>query len=1248
MANEAFTQILGVPEGANAAALLGLTPAAAQDPVRIEAALRERLLWAYQHPEGRGEGGNRVREALRRAADELKQRTLQEHLSAELAASELKGPHAAMPQRRRPAPVFNLTPLDRMVMAVLVASGGWNAQSRARLVGLASTWGVTVQGLMRVVQGLSEYARAGGTRLGLTEITAGQAMTAYVPYSPPGPPVGPALLDRLTENLSAELKRDDPWPTIKLAAVFGTLTLAAGIIGVRIAFKSNDVDPAASEQVEIANAAANRDASSTVPMAPPPQPAAESRPKLAAFPQFPTFLGNSLPPEALAASSQFATLPAHLDDLIRKLAVEDIPSEAVYRNWEVSIQAIATGWTLADLSTRQQINSKLFEALRSAGDRPTVSDRLLNALTPPKTVHEPLSIWRGAWQVGTLMRISEAAAQSALPPVVTERARAMLQECVGEQTLEERTFESAAGLWLGQIIPQLVAAIEIDEHRYDYWELWLAAQRALGLGDRHDSAIADALEAVLATPTDLSRPGPTVNVVARLLTLALESRSEFAKQRLIALFDADHISSRDLWVLTSLIATSDAARWFPDRLVLPDDADQRHRWRVRDELAMVWPETQRTGDRSAIAQGRPLLIDQKVATRWNTIFTSLTAQAPAPGAPALAMRELLLTSRMVEAGEALESQDSLTADRILDDVDAALQNAASAVAAPSGRSPVPRQRIGTAVGMDGEWARGYQDVGRNPEQRIQHLQGLRGAGSDLGPLDADVFVREVYRGSPQEVRTAAQEIISKFNAGPVVAMAMLDQFGDAPANETISRVIAEFTSQPLPTVRGAGAGAWTVEARLALLNHALSLQAAAKDEIDSNVELLIQSYQARLTALKRDPRSGYAADRLEEIARILAQAWLDRAEVAVVSSPVPANWQGLQRFRSTRLRLAEGPLQKFVAHQLTLLDALTYMTVAEQPGKRAVAVAMLRESSAARDKVTNVLEQAVQTERAVARMWKLRLSEEALPNLAPDAHAEAAAGAPNPVAPSAPPTAPAAGAAGRPTDAATLAARLEALQPTNPSAYFELAEEVADSAGDPGSRAMARHLFGLAGVLDPDHLGRSACLALADLETDVKARRRLRALASLLGSDGMMTSEAAMTSLVSEANLTAAVALGEAFGQYRRGQGPKAAEALRKAGASELLQQIDHLLPGGAAKFIDDIKHHRGQSRPALSGEHLARMLRLEIAMLSGGARSWSSDWLLTGGKPLIEVDPTRLQEALGVDGSKPIYRGGRWVSASQ
>lgn len=222
--------------------------------------------------------------------------------------------------------------------------------------------------------------------------------------------------------------------------------------------------------------------------------------------------------------------------------------------------------------------------------------------------------------------------------------------------------------------------------------------------------------------------------------------------------------------------------------------------------------------------------------------------------------------------------------------------------------------------------------------------------------------------------------------------------------------------------------------------------------------------------------------------------------------------------------------------------------------------------------------------------------------------------------------------------------RLARLDPANPMAYLELAEELADSAVTERQRALARELFALAGVLDRARLGRSACLALADLSEDQLQRRRLLALAWLLDERG--GGAAPVPGGPREFGRDAAVAVAEAMSHYRMGEGTQALTALDKTpGARDALEACGHAFRGGAARFLADCEVYRGgRQRPSLSRADLVTMLRLETAILSGADRSWSAELLLGRGEPLVEVDPDRLAEILGADPTRPFHRDGRWV----
>ena len=219
--------------------------------------------------------------------------------------------------------------------------------------------------------------------------------------------------------------------------------------------------------------------------------------------------------------------------------------------------------------------------------------------------------------------------------------------------------------------------------------------------------------------------------------------------------------------------------------------------------------------------------------------------------------------------------------------------------------------------------------------------------------------------------------------------------------------------------------------------------------------------------------------------------------------------------------------------------------------------------------------------------------------------------------------------------------RLEALRPTDPLAYFLLAEEVADDGEDV---ELARHLFALAAALAPESYGRSACIALADLSDDDQQQRRLLAMASLLAASSDSGGDAAaMSTRWLDPEPTTALVVGEALSFYRRGAHSRAQSRLTRGDGLWLLDAVDGALPSATSRsiFADS---GRARSAPRLSLPQVAQMLEVEAALLSGRDRAWSTDLTLTRGHPLIEVDPTRMDEAMGIDARRARYRNGQWV----
>lgn len=98
-----------------------------------------------------------------------------------------------------------------------------------------------------------------------------------------------------------------------------------------------------------------------------------------------------------------------------------------------------------------------------------------------------------------------------------------------------------------------------------------------------------------------------------------------------------------------------------------------------------------------------------------------------------------------------------------------------------------------------------------------------------------------------------------------------------------------------------------------------------------------------------------------------------QAEFAAPIAPVPADLPNLQRRHNTRLSLADGPIQTFIANQLAILDVMIYTAVAEDASSRDRAVEIMREHAASRAQVQDARQQSLNVELATLDLWRLRL-----------------------------------------------------------------------------------------------------------------------------------------------------------------------------------------------------------------------------------------------------------------------------------
>jgi hypothetical protein len=959
-----FQRFIGVDASARPEQLLGLDPGP-HSRLTIENALQTRLEQVFRHPDASSDEAETVRHRLRQAAALLIDRATSKRSARPTAGasrpSRLLSAHARRGSSAPAQPFERLTEFDRYVLAILVSCGGWNATSRQRLVGLAHSYGVSPMGLVKVVGGLSDYARSGGPPLNVRQMTAGQRPLVM----PPAPAHETAEQGTdLAARLTPELKEDSVWSTIKLSVLFALITVMFGVVLMRLIITADErggtTEVPAQVRESVAPAETRRPADVRTE-------APQRRPAL--FTSLPTFVGNARPMEAVNAADRSVSLPQQFDEVARKLAVAadaDRVSEAVYQNWKVSIETIASGWVLVDDSTRAAIRRTVFEALYETRDIPTVGDRLVRTLRPPARLAQPTDIWRGAWMSGMLAAIL---ASDDLPPSIAEFARTELVVALDRFELDPEIegFEQGADAWLRHAAASLVAELEYREDPVDTWEMWIAAQRELGEDGRLNAAVMDAVARILRTPTDLSRPGPSVDVLGRLLTLADFQSCPVVREKTLALFEpSERIIDHDLWVLTSLLAQLDTAPWFNEQLILPAEGGERFRSRIRDRIARAWPAIDDPGSQDAAAAGA-LSVDRSAAERWLALVGEVDGQ-PIDPTNAQRLERLVTWSRLNEVAVMLAARKTGEAETRMSEVADALASSDDR----SARRPPSSSRTTGVSGTDGVWSETYAEARRNTDSKLRALQQLRRrADRDLGPIDAETFVREIYLGSPREVRELARSILlEQFASGSNVSMEMLDQFPDAPRNEALASAIRRYANRVLPSVRSE---TWPVEARLALVEHALSLRRGGPSRLDGLSEDIRTSYVQRLATLRDETTSRLVVRTPEDAAALLADHWRERARRMMISDPFPDSVGRLEQRRDIRRELNDGPIQQFVTDQIAILEYLAFITAAEQPDVRDGLRALLATSAQQRDASSHVLEQALSVERTMSAIWAIRM-----------------------------------------------------------------------------------------------------------------------------------------------------------------------------------------------------------------------------------------------------------------------------------
>ena len=941
-------RFIGVHSDRGPLALLGLSPDACSGPI-VDAALVSRLARIYDHPDGRSRMGEEAREMLREAARLLKDdgyraRIPQEHPGTDTTRPlTTPGPSSVSPAEA--AEVMVLDPLQRQLMQILASSGGWNAMARARLASVGAMHGVSESHL---IEQLRELA-ARPVQSGLPPL-----QRVHSHHDASRRAMEPGFVERVVVQYAPELRSGDRRSLLKLCILFGSIGALLVLLMYRLLFFSGSTTAGSTG---MASEASDR-VVATVIESGPRSPGGQGAAPLNAFSPAQFLPLTPLPGIVLDDVDASPGVMRSLEMLARRAVGMEALDPAFVEAWDAAARVSSSSWFAADDSTARALRRSVVDVIEVAGANPRLVGPLLGAIAPgaPKLVADPLAIPRGAWRYGMA---SVIAARSAVSPSGRLLASEFMRNAL-DVDVNHEDFEDAVGNWLAGCVPSMTEALVVRTDSQSAWRLWyLSVDSVRDPGIRNRTLLV-ALGAVLRTDTDLSRPGLPQMVLGRLL-VGLDWSDHASLQRdVLGWFDDPDIGPTDVWVLASILASLPETSWFERSFVPPPDADMPMRRRMKDRAFAAWPRPDR---RTELANmGVPEGFDPQLAGTWLELLQRTRAIDRTRGSVPM-LKRVLMERLLAESANALVLHGGEGTLASLNDLEVVIEQLGD----PGVGVPAMRPGGGIQGRSDGQWARLYSLRGRTRDDKIDMFRELENqSGDDLGPIDADVLVREALSAS-LAVRQAAQYLIeTRFSFGPNVAQAMVDRIPEARKSADVSNLVESVTGTELPRSNSAR---WPIEVRLALVNHALSLRLTSAGEIDSIAAAIAQSIRRESTRMGRLSEPGGSP---EQAARALVAAWEDR--IAVEAGDHDDGWRDAWRDRrSARSVLAGDALQRYLVEQISLHELLAHWINRIQPIDSSELDQARDELSLRRDRAVDVLEQMLLVESAIVDLWQMRI-----------------------------------------------------------------------------------------------------------------------------------------------------------------------------------------------------------------------------------------------------------------------------------
>lgn len=673
--------------------------------------------------------------------------------------------------------------------------------------------------------------------------------------------------------------------------------------------------------------------------------------------------------------------------------------------FRAAIKPLSDWWAKYDVGQRRAADDAVLEFLYVVGEKTDLAGEVVRELTAlavlPGVESGPLAadrVWPAAWATGVLCRLGE---ERGLPRPVAAQIAQALNDTLGAGRAEgEASFEAGVEAALRRMPTRLVAPLNpamkpesIEPRSAEGVRRWVDAVLVVAANAAEQERIlVDGLEQVLVDGPSAEEDRAAFEAIEKLVTSIKWRAGGVARERLLDWFNDPRVSAGDMRVVTGALAAKSGAEGVDATMQLSVTASPDDRAVLRARYATAW------GLAKVEAKGQAL-----EEWRAKAMALDLAIMPDAKDDDLARVARLVVAVRTNHAARRLWLGDAPGCLRIVSDLDrlpATIRDIGTTPSTPP-PSPVgptapapspmtPRPRGTSPLGIapppappappepfsqgSGSWAEAYLRAERNIPMRLHRLTEAESLTLPLARGDAAVLVEAALFASPASVRQAAQRVVGRFGDDPSIVEQCLDQLPLAPRVQSVSDMFAKVSRGTLPKV---GDPEWELAARRALVERALGLVAGQGPQagIDQACALIAESYLAMAGAESGSSPDESAADRCVRGAGQLFRLWRLEADRLPPPEHAPVSLDQIERRRRSRQQIASGPIQAFAGEQVSVAELFAYVVCAERPVQASRATTIIEDMARERRGADHVFEQMRATERAIARLWSLRLGE---------------------------------------------------------------------------------------------------------------------------------------------------------------------------------------------------------------------------------------------------------------------------------